>query len=156
MRRQEKKCKPETTILFKVLRFKSNAPLSVLRSQEIVMFSPITAEVAFSGLLVKKVRRDFNLSLPCVVSSTKIQPRKQAPSRMPARVGPIKRQSVGSWREQLGDSQPRARTPLRSSCWSSAARLVSFRKPCPPTWATYPQATESSASALFSSAVINS
>jgi len=82
MRRQEKKCKPETTILFKVLRFKSNAPLSVLRSQEIVMFSPITAEVAFSGLLVKKVRRDFNLSLPCVVSSTKIQPRKQAPSRM--------------------------------------------------------------------------
>lgn len=71
MRRQGKKCKPETTILFKVLRFKSNAPLSVLRSQEIVMFSPITAEVAFSGLLVKKVRRDFNLSLPSVVSSTK-------------------------------------------------------------------------------------
>lgn len=46
------------------------------------MFSPITAEVAFSGLLVKKVRRDFNLSLPCAVSSTKIQPRKQATSRM--------------------------------------------------------------------------
>lgn len=76
------RCKPETTRLFKVLRFESNAPPSVLRSQEIVRSSPITADVAFSGLLVKRVRRDFNLSLPCAVSSTKIQPRKQATSRM--------------------------------------------------------------------------
>lgn len=82
MRRQGKKCKPETTILFKVLRIKSNAPLCVLRIQEIVMFSPITVEVAFSGLFVKKVRRDFNLSLPYAVSSTKIQPRKQATRRI--------------------------------------------------------------------------